>query len=377
MLRELTAVIKKDLRQAKRDPRFVAPSLIVPFVLLLVYSILWTSVGGGESFYCGLVVLDDTPQAENMAAIIENMRSTTNHTWFSIQRYNKSEAERLFSEGSLIAYILIPEGFGDNISSGEKANIILFCNNINDDVVKNYIHRVEAAVLLFNQGAYSPDFNQTDAPIAIEESYSYSQTPGNLEYMGASAIMLSVIVCAVAGQALSTASEFESKAIYETLNSPSPRTAIILGHTLASIPRTLLILFITLPIVYISLDVVPIGNPIVLFLILLITILALVPFGEMIGIVTKKREQALLGSVLFSVVCFLMGGGLAPVAILPIEFRIFSVLLPITHSLTLWNRVFFLNTTTGLVFGFTALVAFWVLGTIAVSYMTGREVERC
>jgi hypothetical protein len=60
MLREILAVAGKDLKQAKRDPRFIAPSLIVPFVLALVYTIMWAQVGGGESFVCGLVVEDQS-----------------------------------------------------------------------------------------------------------------------------------------------------------------------------------------------------------------------------------------------------------------------------------------------------------------------------
>ena len=70
MLRAIVAIVKKDLKQAKRDPKFLGPSLIIPFVFLLVYTIMWTSVGGGESFACGLVVEDLSPEANEMADII-------------------------------------------------------------------------------------------------------------------------------------------------------------------------------------------------------------------------------------------------------------------------------------------------------------------
>ncbi|MHA1943018.1 MAG: hypothetical protein ACW96M_01350, partial [Candidatus Thorarchaeota archaeon] len=102
MLREIVAIIKKDLKQAKRDPKFLGPSLIIPLVFLLVYTIMWTSVGGGESFACGLVVEDLSPEADDMANIIENMVSTTNHTWFSIERYDHETADELYQISSLI-----------------------------------------------------------------------------------------------------------------------------------------------------------------------------------------------------------------------------------------------------------------------------------
>ncbi len=375
MLREIVAIIRKDLRQARRDPRHMMPSLIVPFILLLVYSILWFNVGGGESFDCGLVVLDDSPQAETMASILETMSSTTNHTWFAIHRYNLTEAEFLFSTGSLVAYILIPSGFGENVSHGKQATITLFCNNINDDVVKNYIHRIEAAVLLFNQGAYSPDFNQSGAPIAIAETRTLSTTPSNLAYMGASSLILSVMVCALAGQALLTATEFESRAIYDTLNSPSSRLAISIGHTVASIPRTLLVLLLATPMVLVLVGPLPFGNPLALLVILVVTTIALVPIGEILGIVTKNREQALLGSVLITITGFLIGGGLAPVSLLPFEIRIVAFTFPMTHALTLWNRVFFLDTLTGTLPSFVALFLFWIASTVIVTRLIRKEVE--
>ncbi|MFX1578603.1 MAG: hypothetical protein ACFFBJ_03080, partial [Promethearchaeota archaeon] len=118
MLRQILAIVKKDLKQAKRDPRFIAPSIIIPFAFLIVYSIMWTSVGGGESFACGLVVQDVSPEADNMAGIIENMVSTTDHTWFDIERYDLETATNLFQNANLISYIVIPTDFGANISSG-------------------------------------------------------------------------------------------------------------------------------------------------------------------------------------------------------------------------------------------------------------------
>ena len=49
-------------------------------------------------------------EANDMANILENMVSTTNHTWFSIERHNLETADELYRNGELIAYILIPEG---------------------------------------------------------------------------------------------------------------------------------------------------------------------------------------------------------------------------------------------------------------------------
>ena len=376
MLREIAAIVKKDLKQAKRDPKFLGPSLIIPLVFLLVYSIMWASVGGGESFTCGLVVEDLSPEANDMVEIIENMVSTTNHTWFSIERYDLETADELYRNTELIAYILIPEGFGDNITSGKNATVVMFINNANDDVVKNYVHRFEAAVLLFNQGAVFPDFDQSDAPISLEESFSLTATPSNLEYMAAVSILLSLIACSLASQAMLTATEFETGALQDTLNSPTPRLALIFGRTIAAFPRSFSVLLISAPVICFGMNVFPTGNFFILIGILMLTILALVPLGELIGMKIRNREQALLAAVLFTVTGFIVGGGMAPIGLSPAIVRSIMGILPTTHALFLWPRVFFSNTLLGLTTSVLYLLGTWIVLSAVVIHMMRKEVEQ-
>ena len=376
MLREIAAIVKKDLKQAKRDPKFLGPSLIIPFVFLLVYTIMWNSVGGGESFTCGLVVSDTSPEADDIANILENMVSTTNHTWFNIERHDLTTAEALYQSGSLIAYILIPEGFGNNITSKQNATVVMYINNANDDIVKNYVHRLEAAVLLFNQGAVYPEFDQSTSPISIQESYSNTVTPSNLSYMAAVDLLLSLMTCALASQAMLTATEFETGAIQDTLNSPTPRIALVLGRTIAAIPRSFFSFLILAPVICFGMNVFPTGNIFILLGILILSILALVPIGELIGMKIRNREQALLASVLLTVVGFIAGGGMAPISLSPVEIRAIIGVLPTTHSLILWARVFFLDTTLGLVTSSLFLLCTWLVMSTVVAYLMKKEVER-
>lgn len=376
MLRQIVAILKKDLKQARRDPKFMGPSLIIPFVFLLVYVIMWTSVGGGESFTCGLVVQDNSPEANEFAEIVENMVSSTNYTWFSIEHYDLTTADQLYQSTELIAYIVIPEGFGDNITAGQNATVVMYINNANDDVVKNYIHRFEAAVLLFNQGAVYPDFDQSDARISINEAFSLTSTPSNIQYMAAVAISLSFMACSLTSQAMLTASEFETNAIHDTMNSPTPRLALVLGRTLAAIPRSFTALFISAPIICFGMGVFPTGNLLVLIGILILTALALAPVGELIGMKLRNREQALLASVLFVVVGFIAGGGMAPIGLSPELVQNVVMIFPTTHTLILWARVFFNDTLLGLTTSAIALVVTWIVLSIVVFQLMKREVER-
>ncbi|MFX1441466.1 MAG: ABC transporter permease, partial [Promethearchaeota archaeon] len=147
-------------------------------------------------------------------------------------------------------------------------------------------------------------------------------------------------------------------------------------HTIAAIPRSLVVMIITIPILLLGTGTLPVGNVFVLGLILLLTLLALVPVGELIGIRTKQKEQAILFSVLFAVFGFLAGGGLAPIGLMPAELRVLAMLLPTTHSIGMWTRVFFLDTISGLLPGFVALLSVWIVLSMVAAQLMKREVER-
>ncbi|MFX1331570.1 MAG: hypothetical protein ACFE9W_08440, partial [Promethearchaeota archaeon] len=91
---------------------------------------------------------------------------------------------------------------------------------------------------------------------------------------------------------------------------------------------------------------------------------------------TKQKEQAILFSVLFAVFGFLAGGGLAPIGLMPAELRVLAMLLPTTHSIGMWTRVFFLDTISGLLPGFVALLSVWIVLSMVAAQLMKREVER-
>jgi ABC-2 type transport system permease protein len=194
--------------------------------------------------------------------------------------------------------------------------------------------------------------------------------------MAAVAILLSLISCSLASQAMLTATEFETGALQDTLNSPTPRLALILGRTIAAIPRSFLTLLVTVPIICFSMNVYPVGNVFILFGILLLTILALVPIGELIGMKIRNREQALLAAVLFTVAGFIVGGGMAPIGLSPVSIRLIMGILPTTHSLLLWSRVFFSDTILGLIPSAAYLLGTWIILSAFVAYLMKKEVEQ-
>ncbi|MGY5873485.1 MAG: hypothetical protein RTV72_14655, partial [Candidatus Thorarchaeota archaeon] len=90
----------------------------------------------------------------------------------------------------------------------------------------------------------------------------------------------------------------------------------------------------------------------------------------------RNRENALLASVLFVVVGFILGGGMAPIGLSSPIVQSLASILPTTHSITLWARVFFNDTLLGITTSALVLVLTWAVMSIIVFQLMKKEVER-
>jgi hypothetical protein len=122
-------------------------------------------------------------------------------------------------------------------------------------------------------------------------------------------------------------------------------------------------------------NIFPAGNVVVLFGILILTSLALAPIGELIGMRLRNKEHALLASVLFVVAGFILGGGMAPISLSPEIIQNLAGIVPMTHTLILWSRVFFNDTLLGLTTSTVALLVTWIVMSIIVYQLMKKEVE--
>ncbi|MHA1780185.1 MAG: ABC transporter permease [Candidatus Thorarchaeota archaeon] len=198
-------------------------------------------------------------------------------------------------------------------------------------------------------------------------------TPSLLSYNGISAILLSVVACAIGGQAMLAAADIENGALYETLNSPAPRISYILGRTIAAIPRSILGLVFVIPFITLTLGLPSTGEPLLLVGVVILTILGTAPIGEIIGNGVGNREQALLLSVIITILGYFAGGGLAPVSLLPQPYRSITLLSPMTYALDFWIRSFFIGSQGILLFPIFMLFFWWILLTALGAVLLSRR----
>ncbi len=117
-LRRILALTRKDLKKLTREPAVLFLLIIFPITITFVFGLAFGGIGGGTttSFDVGLLNLDVTgPQADWGHEFIGNLTSSG---VFVVQYYDDNvtgQADLL--QGSIDAFIIIPEGFGNSVVS--------------------------------------------------------------------------------------------------------------------------------------------------------------------------------------------------------------------------------------------------------------------
>ncbi|MFW9960954.1 MAG: ABC transporter permease [Candidatus Thorarchaeota archaeon] len=117
-LRRILALTKKDLKKLTREPAVLFLLIIFPVMITFVFGLAFGGIGGGTttSFDVGLLNLDVTsPQADWGYAFVGNLTSSE---VFVVQYYDDNATGQTdLLQGSIDAFIIIPDGFGDSVLS--------------------------------------------------------------------------------------------------------------------------------------------------------------------------------------------------------------------------------------------------------------------
>lgn len=220
---QLWGVFVKDLRQWRRDRQAAFGPLLIPIVLMLIVTVLFGA--GGDEWNIGLIVADQSPEAQVFADTIESLRGRIS-PYFRVITRNSEEAGRLAEQGRLQLVITIPEGFGAQLRAGEPPLLQTRTFNINTDMSKNFRLRLETAMQQF----YA---ERGQAPVVAVQVTTRPEDIWRRAFISGGAVVVALLVGAALNTALMTAREWERNTVKELRLSPASVGAVLAGKLMA------------------------------------------------------------------------------------------------------------------------------------------------
>ena len=242
MLRDLKAIVSKEVKELVRDPRILLGMIIVPVIIFPIMGAVMQSVftqvqEGIKQVTVGVADFDHGNWSQTL---IENLIGIGANVTQINEANSEIEAIQRMQEYNLTDLIVIPDGFSQNITEGRKAQLKIYSVYKGSGMVESARSEAVSSLIERIKRFWSPD------PFIVSENSVVKGQPVPIPPSTLSSLAMSqyivtpiaiaiIIVMAMQLAATSVASEKEEKTLETLLSLPINRFTILMGKLFGSI----------------------------------------------------------------------------------------------------------------------------------------------
>ncbi len=340
--RDLLTIVHKDIISTKRVKKYFLGAIIPPMVVLIVFT-CFLNVDNPETYR---VVLVDEDKSEASHIFSNYVRNITSEfaPWFDVIEVESYDVgKQMLNNIEVLGLIHIPKGFGINVSQSNeevKATVYLEVQNINNDYVKNYMQRMDEAVLTFNQRIHLNRDGVDSFELVAVKYYIIDQKLETAKQIVIGIIGMYGVISGMFFGAVNVAKEYEDHTMIEISNSPISRTAYIASKQVIAVILGLIFVSVISLILFLTFGIEFRGNVWVVVLSFILSTWIHSCLGGLIGLKAKKTMPAILVSIILTMLFWFFSGGFAPLMILGETTYTISRIFPATY----WNEILLAET---------------------------------
>ncbi len=332
------AVVKKEFIQIARDTRTLFMLAFFPAALLLVFGyVLSFDVSDIQ------IGIFDNDRSEESQELVSAVSSTE---YFTIRQVfeNRGEINKELDKGNLDAVIIIPEGFGKDVSSGISTQVQVMIDGsdgrsagIVQGYVAGFINSYSQKIIgryVFGMGG------KVEPPVNIEPRIWYNPELKSSLFLVAGLIVFILMITGVISTALSVVREREKGTMEQLLVSPLSATAVIIGKTIPYLVISLLSTVIILVTGYLAFGVEVKGSYLMLFISATLFIMSALAQGILISTITTSQQVAFFAASLSSLLpALLLSGFIFPIAGMPYIIQAITTIVPAKYFVNLLRGI--------------------------------------
>jgi len=242
MLKDLKAIVSKEVKELVRDPRILLGMIIVPVIMFPIMGAVMRSVftqvqEGIKQVTVGVADFDHGNWSQTL---IENLKGLSADVIPINEANSEIEAIQQMQTYNLTDLIVIPNGFSQNITEGRKAQLKIYSVYKGSGMVESARSEAVSSLIERIKRLWSPDpFIVSEnsvvkgQPVPIPPSMLFNLAMS--QYIVTPIAIMIIIVMAMQLAATSVASEKEEKTLETLLSLPINRFTILMGKLFGSI----------------------------------------------------------------------------------------------------------------------------------------------
>ncbi len=320
-MKQLLTFIRKEFYHVLRDKRV----LLMLFGLPIVQVILFGFALSTEIKNTGIAVFDQDKSVVSSALI---SKINTNK-YFDIDRNltSSNQFQEVFKDGKIKIILIIPQNFSENLILQKKANIQLIIDGTDINLANQISNYLQNLIIDFYKNQTKNTVQTYSVTPEIRMLYN-PQLKGAPNFVPGVMALILLIVC-VMMTAIAIVKEKETGTMEILLVSPMKPSFVIIAKAVPYFILSMLIVLVILILSYILLDLPIKGSLILLLFVSAIFILTNLLIGILISIFVKTQQQAMLISLIATMLPTLMlSGFMFPIENMPIPLQVVSNIIP-------------------------------------------------
>ncbi len=326
----ISAIIKKEILQLRRDPRLVGLIIVMPLVLLILFGVAlklepqnvrMAYVDGDSSYFSNLIKTGlwsdgyfELYEVENKQQIIDEVRSGRAKAGLFIDKdfsalltENKQPHITFYVDGTMPSLTTAMKYHSDS-ASGE---------NVTNDM---YFLDENAGPMVI---APDPFIMDTEILFNPDEKETWFFLPG---VIGVLIMQIALILTGI-----SVVREREKRTLEQLLVTPMSKTAFIIGKLVPYVFIALIDFYFILAAGWVLFDLPQPSSHLLLFLLAIIFVAVMISLGLLISLISRTQQQAMFIAIFIIVPSILLSGFIFPIEAIPDIVRPVSYAIPFTY----------------------------------------------
>ncbi|HNX20990.1 MAG TPA: ABC transporter permease [Bacteroidales bacterium] len=321
-MRELLAILRKELIHIYRDKVSLFLVLAMPLVLIILFGFTIST----EIKNAKISVFDQANDAQSKR-LIETFSASG---YFQVVNLPKSieEINDDFKNLHIKAAIIIPPGFEKSLETEPKITIQVI-NDVSDINVASVLNNYIESILSGFQELLNNEKNTTNQGVSVSIQMLYNQELNSVYMFVPGIITLIMIIITALMSSITLARETETNTMRMMLITPVKKVYIVLGKVIPymglSLLSTIMILGISVWIFKMPIE----GNIFLLLLLCIVFMFTAASFGLLVSSISKTQLDAMMITMMgLFLPTVLLSGFLFPLDNMPFVFQILADIFP-------------------------------------------------
>ena len=324
-LRRILAIAHKEVLHVVRDPRSLYLALGMPIVLLVIF-------GFGVSFdmeHLPVAVIDED-RSELSRSFIARVFASGELELIDVPNLDATHASGVFERREAIGVLIVPQGFGENVSRGRAETVQLLLDGVDPNTATQTLAKADAVVraagAVMTRGASSAPMRM---PIDMRVRTWFNPQSRSALFLvpGLTAYILAIV--SVLLTSLTLAREFERGSMQQLFATPVARFEIVIGKLLPYLGLGAVAVLMVLTAGAWVFDVPVRGSIAALALSSLLFLIGMLAQGLLVSIIARTQMVATQMATMTSMLpSMLLSGFMFPIENMPLPLRVISNVVP-------------------------------------------------